>query len=99
MDRGEQVARSLSITLQSAVTLLRLLTPGRMRVLNTVRQHPSTVSVLAKRLKRNVSAVSRDVAAMERVGMLKSKVQKSPGHCQVKAVHADAGPINLIATL
>jgi predicted transcriptional regulator len=47
--------------------MLRLMTPGRMRVLNTVRQRRSTVSALAKRLTRDVSAVSRDVAAMEKV--------------------------------
>jgi predicted transcriptional regulator len=54
MDRGERIAPSRSITLESPETMLRLLTPGRMRVLNTVRQHPTTVSALAKRLKRDV---------------------------------------------
>jgi predicted transcriptional regulator len=99
MDHGERVAPSRSITVESVQTMTRLMTPGRMQVLNTVRHHPSTVSALAKRLKRDVSAVSRDVAAMERVGMLKSKVQKNPGHGQVKVVHADAGPIHLIARI
>jgi hypothetical protein len=67
MDRGERIAPSRTITLESALTMLRLMTPGRMRVLNTVRQRRSTVSALAKRLTRDVSAVSRDVAAMEKV--------------------------------
>jgi hypothetical protein len=31
--------------------------------------------------------------------MLKSNVQRNPGYAEVKIVHADAGPIHLIAIL
>jgi hypothetical protein len=57
------------------------------------------VSAIAKRLKRDIAAVSRDVKAMEKVGMLRSTVERNPGHGQVKVVHAERGPIKLIASI
>lgn len=98
LDRGEKLKPNRSITFESPDEMLQMMTPGRRRVVETVRHQPMTVHALAKRLKRDPAAVSRDVTAMERAGLLYCRQVKNPGHGLVKEISASAQHFTLTAS-
>jgi predicted transcriptional regulator len=99
MDRGDRIAPSHSLTFESTLDLVKFLTAGRVRVVETVKERSMTISDLAKTLKRDVGAVSRDVTALEHAGLVRSRMVPNPGHGTVKHVRAAAEKITLSATL
>ncbi len=98
MDRKERITPVRRISLESAADLLSHLTPVRQELLAVVREHPASVTAVAAMLKRNRSAVSRDVQAMRKAGLLRLKTQANPGHGTVKIVTAPK-KVELRATL
>jgi len=67
MDEGRKIPPSRGITFESAADMVRLLTPRRLDLLQTIKKKKRTVSIqeLAATLGRDVSAVRRDVTALE----------------------------------
>ncbi len=98
MDRKERITPVRRIHFESAADLLSQLTPVRQELLATVRKQPASVTAVAATLKRNRSAVSRDIQAMRRAGLLRLKTQSNPGHGTVKIVTAPKR-VELRATL
>ena len=90
MDEGKPFPASRGITFESASEMVRLLTPARLDLLASVRTGSASVKDLAERLGRDVSAVRRDVVALERFGILQSEQVANPGHGRVRMVSAPA---------
>jgi predicted transcriptional regulator len=100
LDRGKRLRPSRRITFESAEEMVRMMSDARRKVFEAVRKKPAmTVSQIARTLKRDPSAVSKDVTEMERVGILQSKEVVNPGHGVVKQISASAEKITLTATL
>jgi predicted transcriptional regulator len=99
LDRGKKLKPTCSITFESPAEMARMLSEARRKVVSAVRQQPMTVTELAKKLKRDPSSVSKDVIAMEQVGILQSQTITNPGHGVIKQVAAAAEKIKLTATL
>ncbi len=98
MDRKEKITPVRRITFESAADLLAHLTPARQELLAMVRLQPGSVTAVAAVLKRNRSAVNRDVQAMRKAGLLRVKTQVNPGHGMVRVVTAPKR-VELRATL
>ena len=79
--------------------LVRVLSAERIRLLNASRQHPAGVSELARRLKRDPRAVSRDVDLLEKFKLLRTRYDDNPGHGRRRLVEARAAKYRLIAIL
>lgn len=88
MTEGKPVPPSRGITFENASDMVRLLTPARLDLLATVKTRSVSIKELAKQLGRDVSAVRRDVSALEKVGIVRSQQIVNPGHGRLRVVSA-----------
>jgi len=98
-DRGGPIPPSRVVAFEDINDLLGLLTAKRVLLLKQVKETPSSVSMLAKKLNRDRSAVTRDVQMLERFGVIQVTEKPLPGHGKQKWVAPLAGEIKLTAVL
>jgi predicted transcriptional regulator len=98
-DRGDAIPSSRVIAFEDAESLLHVLTEKRLLVLKQVKETPTSIAELAKKLKRDRSAVSRDVQVLERFGVIQVTEKPLPGHGRQKWITPLAGEIRLTAVL
>ena len=98
-DKGTKIQAHRILSFEDPADVLRLLTPARLVLFKTVSQHPGSISEVASRLGRDRSAVTKDVAEMEKAGLLKVTSKILPGHGRMKEVSAAAKRFQLQAEL
>ena len=98
-DRHQPIPSSNVIAFEDIESLLHVLTQKRVLLLKQVKETPASISELAKKLKRDRSAVTRDVQILERFGVLQVTEKSLPGHGKQKWVTPVANEIQLIAHL
>lgn len=98
-DRGNAIPSSRVVAFEDVESLLHVLTEKRVLLLRQVNETPTSISVLAKKLKRDRSAVTRDVQVLERFGVLQVTEKPLPGHGRQKWITPLAGEIHLTAVL
>ncbi len=96
-DQKKQVSRAHVIYFEEPADLLELLTEKRMQLLREVKQAPGSIADLARRVRRDRAAVTRDVQALGRVGVIKIEERPLPGHGRQKWVKVSAPAIRLVA--
>jgi predicted transcriptional regulator len=79
--------------------LLTVLTPQRLLLLKTLQATPGSIAELASRLKRDGSAVGRDVQLLERYGVVEVSERPLPAHGRQKWVAPISRDIQLTAHL
>jgi predicted transcriptional regulator len=85
LDRGEPIEPEHSITLGPSA--MKVLTDARIRVFKCVRaKNAISIPSLATTLKRPREAVSRDVTALKRIGLVDVKPVANPGHGRISMV-------------
>lgn len=83
-----------------STTLNRCCKAKRVLLLKQVRAAPpGCITDLARKLRRDRSAVTRDVQALERVGVLRVSEKSLPGHGRQKWIAPIVRDIHLIAQL
>jgi predicted transcriptional regulator len=90
MTKGRSFSASRGITFDNAAEMIRLLTPARLNLLQAVKKQTVSVKDLATSLGRDASAVRRDVAELEKFGIISSQQVVNPGHGRVRMVSAPA---------
>ena len=98
-DRGNAIPFSRVVAFENVESLLHVLTEKRVLLLRQVNQTPTSISLLAKNLKRDRSAVSRDVQVLERFGVIQVTEEPLPGHGRQKWIAPLAAEIHLTAVL
>ena len=98
-DRGEAIPPSRTVAFEDMESLLHLLTRKRVVLLQYIQQKPGSISLLAKKLRRDRSAVTRDVQLLERFGVVRVSEKPLPGHGRKKWVTPVARQIQLTAVL
>ena len=88
MAAGKRVPPSRGITFESPADMVRLLTPMRLDLFAAVKQRRVSIKELAESLGRDISAVRRDVSALEKFGLVESEQVVNPGHGRVRMVSA-----------
>src|SRR5829696_7640131 len=69
LDRGESVKpRSATLMFSEPIEMLRFLSQAKIQLINQIRQHPDSITNIAKSLGRNRSVVYRDIHEMESFG-------------------------------
>jgi predicted transcriptional regulator len=86
IDRGERIEPSRGLTFESPLQMFEVLTAQRLRVVQVARTKPYSVTELAKKLKRDLRSVRRDVAKLEQYGVVRTREEINPGHGRVKIV-------------
>jgi predicted transcriptional regulator len=98
-DRGASIAPSRVIAFEDAGALLLVLTEKRVMLLRELKETPTSISGLARKLKRDRSAVTRDVQLLESLGVVRVSEKPLPGHGRMKWVSPVARDIRLTAQL
>jgi len=98
-DRSRPLPRSRVVAFDDAAGLLRVLTAKRVLLLRKVKENPGSISELAKRLKRDRSAVTRDVHLLAQYGVVHVAEKSLPGHGRQKWITPVAQSIQLLASL
>jgi predicted transcriptional regulator len=99
LDRGEKLAAQMRLTFEDPADLLRVLTAQRVRVIHAVRIKPAPVSDLAIILKRDRTAVKRDVKILTSFGLVRIHEEANPGHGRRRIVQPLASRYELVATI
>ena len=99
LDRGERLPAEMRLTFEDPADLLRVLTAERVRVLHAVRQKPAPVSDLAIVLKRDRTAVRRDVKLLISFGLVRTREETNPGHGLRKIVEPLARKWELVTSI
>jgi predicted transcriptional regulator len=99
LDSGEKLAPELRMTFEDPADLVRVLTAERIRVLSAVREQPRPIAVLATQLRRDRTAVRRDVRILESFGLVRTRERLNPGHGRMRVVEPLAKKYQLTATL
>ena len=98
-DQGDSIPPSRVVAFEDVESLLHVLTEKRVLLLKQVKQTPTSITLLAKKLKRDRSAVTRDVQLLERFGVIQVTERTLPGHGKQKWITPLAGQIRLTAVL
>ena len=98
-DRGEHIAETFSVAFEDPEDLLQLLTRARIEVFRTVKAEPASVTVIARRLHRDRSAVKRDVDALRDAGLVVVENMPNAGRGVREIVRATAAHIELQARI
>jgi predicted transcriptional regulator len=98
-DRGGAIPSSRVVAFENVDSLLHVLTEKRVLLLRQVNETPTSISMLAKKLKRDRSAVTRDVQVLERFGVLQVTEKPLPGHGRQEWITPLADEIHLTAVL
>ena len=86
------------ITFDDPADMVRALSPAKLALLRGESASRS-IGSLAARLGRDRSAVTREVAELQRVGLLNVADEVLPGHGRMKRVSAVAGEIRIEAVI
>lgn len=87
---GRPFPPSRGITFESPAEMVRLLTPARLDLFSKVKKQTLSIKDLVQLLGRDASAVRRDVAALEKAGIVSSRQVVNPGHGRARMVSAPA---------
>ena len=98
-DQGAAIPFRRVVAFEDVESLLHVLTEKRVLLLRQVKETPTSISVLARKLKRDRSAVTRDVQVLERCGVVQVTEKPLPGHGRQKWITPLAGRIELTAVM
>ena len=99
-DRGEAFEGRVTLSFEDPQRMFTVLSEARRHLMLEVMREPRTISELSQRLRRNRSAVTKDVGLLERAGLLVSQRQANPaGHGVQKVVRSVGSKIEMVATL
>lgn len=98
-DQGQAFDGKVTISFEDPQRMFSVLSEARRRLMSEVMHEPKTINELTSRLRRNRSAVTKDVGMLERMGLIVSSRQSNPGHGIQKMVQSVAPRIEMVATL
>jgi predicted transcriptional regulator len=98
-DRGEAFDGKVTLSFEDPQRMFTVLSEERRRLMSEVMREPKTINELTSRLRRNRSAITKDVGLLEKLGLIVSSRQSNPGHGIQKLVQSVAPKIEMVATL
>ena len=99
IDDGAPLTPEITINFPDAPSLLRVLSYQRVRLLTATKAGARPLGALANSLKRNKSAVNRDIQMLESCGLLRTHYEKNPGHGKYKVIEPVARSYELVARI
>lgn len=97
-DKGEPIKkRAATLTFVDPTEMLHFLSVAKIKLINSIRKHPDTITNIAKLIKRNRASVYRDINELEKFGLIKTHEEINPGHGRHKIVELIAPMLKLEA--
>lgn len=97
LDRGERVTQERVLRFEDPAEMMRLLSSARLALFRAVKDEPGSITAIAQRLRRDRSAVKRDLDALQAAGMVIVDEKVLPGHGRLREVRATALHLRLQA--
>jgi predicted transcriptional regulator len=89
--------RAATLTFVDPSEMLHLLSATKIKLINSIRKHPDTITNIAKVIKRNRASVYRDINELEKFGLVRTHEEINPGHGRHKIVELVAPMLKLEA--
>lgn len=96
-DEGKPIPAERTIAYEDPEDLARILTAAKIALFRAIRERPGSITEIAARLKRDRSAVKRDIDDLAQAGLVSVEEKPSPGHGRLKEVRAAAQRVVLEA--
>ena len=96
-DATKRLPTERVVSFEDPADLLNLLTTSKLELLRAVKEAPGSITIIAAKLRRDRSAVKRDVDRLEEAGLVTVEVKTLPGHGRMKEVRAVADCFRLEA--
>ena len=97
-DKGLPIKkRCTSLSFVDPTEMLHFLSATKIKLINRIRNHPDSVTNIAKAMGRNRAAVYRDIHEMEVFGLVKIHEEINPRHGHHKIVELTAASFKLEA--
>lgn len=98
-DLGQPIPEETIISFEDPADVTKLITTARLALFRAVKECPGSITQISTRLRRDRSAVKRDIDELERAGLLLVSTKVLPGHGRMKEVSAAAPQFNLQAVV
>jgi predicted transcriptional regulator len=99
-DKGESIKKHCAtLTFVEPAEMLHFLSAAKIKLINNIRNHPDSITNIAKAVNRNRAAVYRDVHEMEKFGLVKAHEEINPGHGRHKIIELVAPTLKLEALI
>jgi len=98
-DHGGAFQGKITLAFEDPQRMFVVLSASRRRLMLEVMREPKTINELTQRLRRNRSAITKDIGLLENVGLVISQRMVNPGHGIQKVVRSIASKIEMVATL
>jgi predicted transcriptional regulator len=92
---GKPIPESFAISFEDPADMLAVLTPARLALFRVFKRKPGSIASIVQKLKRGRSAVTRDVSALGKAGLITVTEKTHPGHRRKKEVRARAKAIKV----
>lgn len=76
VDAGKPIPEQTIISFESPSDLARIVTPGKMAVVEAVKARACSIAELARTLHRDRSAVKRDIVELQNAGLLSRDMEE-----------------------
>ncbi len=96
-DATKRLPTERVVSFEDPADLLNLLTTSKLELLRAVKEAPGSITIIAAKLRRDRSAVKRDVDRLAEAGLVTVEVKTLPGHGRMKEVRAVADRFRLEA--
>ena len=98
-DLGQPIPEETIISFEDPADVTKLMTTARLALFRTVKECPGSITQISIRLRRDRSAVKRDIDELERAGLVMVSTKVLPGHGRMKEVSAVATRFSLQAVV
>lgn len=88
-----------TLTFVEPTEMLHFLSAAKIKLINSIRNHPDTVTNIAKVIKRDRSSVNRDILELKKFGLVKIHEEINPGHGKHKIVELISSHLKLEAII
>lgn len=97
-DKGESIKeKAATLTFVDPAEMLHFLSAARIKLINSIRKYPDTITNIARIIKINRASVYRDINDLEKFGLVKTHEEVNPGHGRHKIVELVAPRLKLEA--
>ena len=96
-DLGRPIPEEAIISFEDPADVTKLITTARLALFRAVKECPGSITQISTRLRRDRSAVKRDIDELERAGLLLVSTKTLPGHGRMKEVRPVARSFRLEA--
>jgi predicted transcriptional regulator len=99
-DKGEKIKSHIkTLTFEDPMEMLHFLSTAKLKLIRRIREQPDSITNLAKDTHRKISAVTRDINELEKVGIVKTHNVINPGHGRHKIIELTAQKLKLEASI